>query len=97
MYLDLITTGCSETAEYFGPQNIQEPRRKRLQLMDSVDSDVDGWNSAFLAPIRNWLFDVSKVLAAHFTLPSLEQSIHASFCTGAYIVDHHRNLHNLDL
>jgi hypothetical protein len=31
-------------------RNVQDPRRKRLQLMDSVDSDVDGWNSAFLAP-----------------------------------------------
>ncbi len=40
-------------------RNVQDPRRKRLQLMDSVDSDVDGWNSAFLAPIKPWPIDVS--------------------------------------
>jgi hypothetical protein len=66
MSLVFFTTGCSETAEYFGPQNVQEPRRKRLQLMDSVDSDVDGSNSAFLAPIKPWLIDALAVPFRNF-------------------------------
>jgi len=59
---------------------------KTPSVGDSVHDNRRGWNSPFLAPTKTYLIDVFYVLAAHFTLLSLEPSIYS--CLYTFFLDH---------